>query len=211
MHLHREEGAAHHLPHLRIILPLRLVSPAHRHAGGIPPEDNPPGGTPSERTPLGSTPPKHTPPGGAQPEHTPPDATSPEADPPGDIPPACIPPSGTPPETDPPGGTPPGGTPPETDPPGSTPPEGIPLKGNARHSQSRTRWFKPTCAHELGYREGEMPLCGRRACLCRWWRRYGIPSLILLIGLTVYLSIGYGPPPCPPGWEPLGLGDCVRR
>jgi hypothetical protein len=117
VHLRREERAAHHLPHLRVLLPLPLVSPAHRRTGGLPPEDN----------------------------------------------------------------------------------------------AHRTSWFEPTCWHELGHPEGEMPLCGRRPCLWRWWRRYGIPALALLVGLTVYLSIGYSAPPCPPGWEPLGLGDCIRR
>ncbi|HEY2058274.1 MAG TPA: hypothetical protein VGH57_07865 [Amycolatopsis sp.] len=56
-----------------------------------------------------------------------------------------------------------------------------------------------------------MPLCGERPCLWRWWRRYGIPALALLIGLTIYLSLDYGTPPCPPGWEPLGLQACIRH
>lgn len=86
---------------------------------------------------------------------------------------------------------------------------GSPPEDNAR--RPRTRWFEPTCSHRSVFWEGEMPLCGQRPCLWRWWRRYGIPALALLVGLTVYLSVEYGTPPCPPGWEPLGLGDCVRR
>ncbi|MDT8915583.1 hypothetical protein [Amycolatopsis sp. PS_44_ISF1] len=78
-------------------------------------------------------------------------------------------------------------------------------------SPTRRRGFKPTCTHRSIPWEGALPLCGRRPCLWRWWRRYGLPALVLILALTVYFSIAYGPPPCPPGWEPLGLGDCVRR
>ncbi|MEV8610317.1 hypothetical protein AB0383_20720 [Amycolatopsis sp. NPDC051373] len=75
----------------------------------------------------------------------------------------------------------------------------------------KTGWFHPTCVHGTTAYEGEMPTCGTRPCLTRWWVRYGIPSLSLVVGFIVYCCIAFHVPDCPDGWRSLGLGTCVRN
>ncbi|MFI5611658.1 hypothetical protein [Amycolatopsis sp. NPDC051903] len=71
-------------------------------------------------------------------------------------------------------------------------------------------WFYPTCTHGTTRWEGEMPRCGTRPCLTRWWVRYAAPALVLLVGFLVCCCIDFHVPDCPPGWRSLGLQTCVR-
>lgn len=57
----------------------------------------------------------------------------------------------------------------------------------------------------------EIPVCGQRACLLRWWAVFGwwfvaAPVGLFALGATVWAE----PIDCPPGYRPKATGVCVR-
>jgi hypothetical protein len=59
----------------------------------------------------------------------------------------------------------------------------------------------------------EMPWCGRRDCLRRWWVRFAAPVALLIVAI-VAIGVATNPDPgytCADGWTDLGGGACVNR
>jgi hypothetical protein len=40
--------------------------------------------------------------------------------------------------------------------------------------------------------EGHMPTCGEARCLLRWWLRYGLPVLVVIV-VIVAVGLYFGP------------------
>lgn len=84
-------------------------------------------------------------------------------------------------------------------------------RGRARHTLKRTpRYWICPCGSTSWFEE--IPSCGGRLCLRRWWLAVGLPAGVLILGLILVGSVAWmGSPGCSSGWVPEYGTSCTRE